>query len=36
MKELRLHPDFLDFLKALNKAEVKYMLVGGYAVIFHG
>lgn len=28
--------DFLDFLKALNKNEVEYMLVGGYAVILHG
>ncbi len=36
MNQVRLHPDFLDFIKALNSAEVKYMLVGGYAVIFHG
>jgi len=36
MKEVRLHPDFLDFLRAFNEAGVKYMLVGGYAVIFHG
>jgi predicted nucleotidyltransferase len=28
--------DFREFLIALNKAEVKYVLVGGYAVIFHG
>ena len=28
--------DFQDFLEALNKAEVEYMLVGGYAVILHG
>ena len=28
--------DFQDFIKALNQAEVKYVLVGGYAVILHG
>ncbi len=28
--------DFLDFIKALNKAKVEYMLVGGYSVILHG
>lgn len=28
--------DFIDFLKALNTAEVKYVLVGGYSVIIHG
>lgn len=28
--------DFQDFLEALNKAGVEYMLVGGYAVILHG
>jgi hypothetical protein len=28
--------DFIDFLKALNIAEVKYVLVGGYSVILHG
>lgn len=36
MKTVRLHPDFLDFIKAFNETGVKYMLVGGYAVIFHG
>jgi predicted nucleotidyltransferase len=30
------NPDFLDFLQALNKCEVDYILVGGYAVILHG
>lgn len=30
------NPDFQDFLIALNKAEVKYVLVGGYSVIYHG
>jgi len=28
--------DFQDFLEALNKAGVDYILVGGYAVILHG
>mgnify|MGYP006289728671 CR=1 FL=1 len=28
--------DFRDFIEALNEAEVEYILVGWYAVIFHG
>jgi hypothetical protein len=28
--------DFRDFIDALNKQQVEYMLVGGYAVILHG
>ena len=28
--------DFRDFIDALNKQEVEYMLVGGYAVILNG
>ncbi len=28
--------DFRDFIDALNKQEVEYLLVGGYAVILHG
>ena len=28
--------DFQDFLKAFNKYEVKYLLIGGYSVILHG
>ena len=28
--------DFRDFLLMLNKHEVKYILVGGFAVILHG
>ncbi len=27
--------DFRDFIRALNKHEVEYILVGGYAVILH-
>lgn len=30
------NPDFKDFIVALNKAQVQYLLVGGYAVILHG
>ena len=30
------NPDFQDFIKALNKTGVKYLLVGGYAVILYG
>lgn len=30
------NPDFADFVKALNRSGVRYMLVGGYAVIIHG
>lgn len=30
------HPDFRDFIKALHKHNVEYILVGGYAVILHG
>ncbi len=28
--------DFQDFIRAFNKYEVDYILVGGYAVIYHG
>lgn len=28
--------DFQDFLKSINATKVKYVLVGGYSVIFHG
>ncbi|RZK58328.1 MAG: hypothetical protein EOO87_00555 [Pedobacter sp.] len=28
--------DFRDFLTALNQAEVRYILVGGFSVILHG
>lgn len=28
--------DFQDFVKALNKFEVEYLLVGGYAVVLYG
>lgn len=28
--------DFQDFIKSINNTKVKYVLVGGYSVIFHG
>lgn len=31
-----LNEDYLDFIQALNKHKVEYLIVGGYAVIFHG
>jgi hypothetical protein len=31
-----LEKDFSDFVELLNKHEVEYMVVGGYALAFHG
>ena len=31
-----LNQDFVDFLTALNASDVEYIIVGGYAVIYHG
>jgi predicted nucleotidyltransferase len=36
MATIRLPADFRDFLKLLNSHRVDYLLVGGYAVCFHG
>ena len=36
MAKFELHPDFKDFLKLLNSHQVKYLLVGGYAVGYYG
>ena len=36
MAKLDLPIDFKDFIQALNKCKVEYMLVGGYAVVYHG
>ena len=33
---IRLHKDLQDILSQLNKSKVRYMIVGGYAVIHHG
>ena len=36
MATIPLPPDFSEFLKLLQDHEVKYLLIGGYAVSFHG
>lgn len=36
MVTIRLSPDFKEFLKLLNENNVRYLLIGGYAVAFHG
>jgi len=33
---VRLSPDFLDFFRTLNAVGVRYLVIGGYAVAFHG
>lgn len=35
-KQLNLEQDFNDFIKLCNKFEVKYLVIGGYAVSIHG
>ena len=29
-------PDFREFIQSLNNNQVKYLIIGGYAVAFHG
>lgn len=36
MANTQLPPDFKDFLSLLNENEVRYLLIGGYAVGYHG
>jgi len=36
MASIELHPDFKDFLRLLNSHKIEYILVGGYAVGYHG
>jgi hypothetical protein len=36
MAKIELHPDFKDFLRLLTSCNVRYLLVGGYAVGYHG
>lgn len=36
MATIHLPPDFKEFLKLLNAYEVEYLLIGGYAVGYHG
>jgi len=33
---MEVQPDFRDLLALLNKHEVEYLIVGGYALAFHG
>jgi len=34
--DIELPPDFKEFLSLLNSKNVKYLLIGGYAVGYHG
>lgn len=36
MAMILLPPDFKEFLQLLNRYEVEYLLIGGYAVGYHG
>ena len=33
---MEVQPDFRDLLELLNEHEVEYLIVGGYALAFHG
>ena len=33
---MKLSPDFKEFIQSLNANSVRYLIVGGYAVAFHG
>ena len=32
----KLQPDLKEFLKSLSEHHVEYLLIGGYAVSYHG
>lgn len=36
MATIRLLQDFKEFLKLLNARKIKYLVIGGYAVGYHG
>lgn len=36
MATILLPPDFKEFLQSLNDQQVEYLLIGGYAVGYHG
>lgn len=36
MATMKIHRDFKEFLKLLNENNVKYLLIGGYAVGYYG
>jgi hypothetical protein len=33
---MKTHPDFFDFITALNNNRVEYVIVGAYALAYHG
>jgi len=33
---MKLDPDFREFIELLNENNVRYLVVGGYAVAIHG
>jgi hypothetical protein len=33
---VKIHPDFRDFILALNSNKVEYVIVGSFALAFHG
>jgi hypothetical protein len=33
---MNIHPDFEELLRLLEEQGVEYMIVGGYAVAYHG
>jgi hypothetical protein len=33
---VKIHPDFNEFVSVLNKNKVKYVIVGSFALAFHG
>jgi len=33
---MNVHPDFSDFIKALKQHEVQFVIVGAFALAFHG
>ncbi|HBL16789.1 MAG TPA: hypothetical protein DD417_08575 [Elusimicrobia bacterium] len=33
---MKIHPDFADFIAALNRNQVEYVIVGAYALAFFG
>jgi len=36
MATVKIFPDFKEFLRLLIEHEVEYLLIGGYAVGYHG
>jgi hypothetical protein len=36
MATIHLPPDFKEFLELLNSHQVEYLIIGGYAVGYHG